>query len=130
MLLAFACGPVLGTVGAIWSCHVPFGVVIGAAMTCSMLIAGVMGTVIPMLSKRLGVDPTTTVGPSRRPSRTWSASRSSSGSPPCCCASRTDSSHRDAPRAPVRQLDHNGGSAIIGGWAATGESAIYRWWPR
>lgn len=63
LLMALVCGAVLGTVGAIWSGHPPFGLVIGVAMTCSMLTAGLMGTVIPMLSKRAGFDPATTAGP-------------------------------------------------------------------
>lgn len=63
LLMALACGIVLGTVGALWSGHGPFGLIIGVAMTCSMLTAGFMGTVIPMLSKRLGFDPATTAGP-------------------------------------------------------------------
>lgn len=63
LLMALACGLVLGGVGAIWSRHLPFGLVVGGAMTCSMLTAGFMGTVIPMLSKRAGFDPATTAGP-------------------------------------------------------------------
>src|SRR5262249_28450924 len=63
LLLALACGLVLGTVGAVWSRHLPFGLVIGGGMTCSMLTAGFMGTVIPMVSKRIGFDPATTAGP-------------------------------------------------------------------
>jgi magnesium transporter len=63
LLMALACGLTLGTVGAIWSNHIPFGLVIGGAMTCSMLTAGFMGTVIPMLSKKLGFDPAATAGP-------------------------------------------------------------------
>lgn len=63
LLMAIVCGGVLGTVGAVWSGHPPFGVVVGVAMTCSMLTAGFMGTVIPMLSKQLGFDPATTAGP-------------------------------------------------------------------
>jgi magnesium transporter len=63
LLLALACGVVLGGVGAIWSRHLPFGLVIGGALTCSMLTAGFMGSIIPMLSKRLGFDPATTAGP-------------------------------------------------------------------
>lgn len=63
LLMAIACGLVLGTVGAVWSSHLPFGLVIGVAMTCSMLTAGGMGSVIPMLSKRLGFDPAATAGP-------------------------------------------------------------------
>jgi magnesium transporter len=62
-LMAMACGLILGAVGAIWAKHLPFGVVIGVAITCSMLTAGFMGTVIPMVSKRFGFDPATTAGP-------------------------------------------------------------------
>jgi magnesium transporter len=62
-IMALTCGLILGAVGAIWSQHVPFGIVIGVALTCSMLTAGFMGTVIPMLSKRAGFDPATTAGP-------------------------------------------------------------------
>lgn len=63
LVMALVCGLVLGTVGAIWSHHLPFGIVVGGAMTCSMLTAGFMGTVIPMLSRRAGFDPATTAGP-------------------------------------------------------------------
>jgi magnesium transporter len=63
LLMAVICGVVLGAVGAIWSGHWPFGVVIGVALLCSMLTAGLMGTVIPMASRRLGFDPATTAGP-------------------------------------------------------------------
>jgi magnesium transporter len=63
LLMAVACGVVLGVVGAVWSRHWPFGVVIGGALICSMLTAGMMGTVIPMLSRKLGFDPATTAGP-------------------------------------------------------------------
>jgi len=63
LLMAVVCGLVLGIIGAIWSKHLPFGLVIGGALTCSMLTAGLMGTVIPILSKRLGFDPATTAGP-------------------------------------------------------------------
>jgi magnesium transporter len=63
LIMALTCGVVLGAVGVVWSQHIPFGVVIGVALTCSMLTAGFMGTVIPMLSKRAGFDPATTAGP-------------------------------------------------------------------
>ncbi len=63
VIMAVVCGLVLGLVGVIWSHHIPFGIVIGGAMTCSMLTAGFMGTVIPMLSKRFGFDPAATAGP-------------------------------------------------------------------
>jgi magnesium transporter len=63
LLLALGCGLVLGIVGVVWSGKLPFGIIIGGAMTASMLTAGFMGTVIPMASKRLGFDPAATAGP-------------------------------------------------------------------
>lgn len=63
LLMALVCGLTLGIIGIIWSKKVPFGIVIGGAMTCSMVTAGLMGTIIPVISKRLGFDPATTAGP-------------------------------------------------------------------
>lgn len=63
LLMALVCGIALGIIGVVWSKKIPFGIVIGGAMTCSMLTASLMGTVIPVLSKRLGFDPATTAGP-------------------------------------------------------------------
>lgn len=63
LILALTCGVILGTVGGLWSGHAPFGIIIGIALVTSMLTAGFMGSVIPMLSKRLGFDPATTAGP-------------------------------------------------------------------
>jgi len=62
-LMALTCGAVLGTIGAVWAKHLPFGIVIGIALSCSMLTAGLMGTIIPSVSKRMGFDPATTAGP-------------------------------------------------------------------
>jgi magnesium transporter len=63
LIMALICGGVLGTIGAAWSGHWPFGLVVGGALTVAMMTAGLMGTVIPMVSKRLGFDPATTAGP-------------------------------------------------------------------
>lgn len=62
-LMAVICGVVLGGIGMFWSKHVYFGLVIGGAMASSMLTAACMGTLIPILSKKLGFDPATTAGP-------------------------------------------------------------------
>lgn len=62
-IMAIICGLVLGAVGAIWAKHIPFGIVITVAIFCSMITAGMMGTVIPIVSKRFGFDPATTAGP-------------------------------------------------------------------
>jgi magnesium transporter len=63
LALAVFAGLALAAIATVWSRHVPFGFVVGAAMTCAIVTAGLMGTVIPMLSKRLGFDPATTAGP-------------------------------------------------------------------
>jgi magnesium transporter len=63
LIMALVCGMTLGIIGVVWSKHPPFGIVVGCAMTCSMLTAGFMGTVIPLCSKRLGFDPAATAGP-------------------------------------------------------------------
>lgn len=63
LFMALMSGLVLGGVGIFWSRHIMFGVVVGIGMTCSMLTASIMGTLIPMISKRLGFDPAATAGP-------------------------------------------------------------------
>ncbi len=62
-LMALVVGTVLGTIGVVWSGKTSFGLVIGAAQLTAMLTAGLMGTLFPLVSKRLGFDPATTAGP-------------------------------------------------------------------
>jgi magnesium transporter len=61
--IALVAGTALAAVAVAWSRQVPFGLVVGSAMTCSIVVAGAMGTIVPMLSKRFGFDPATTAGP-------------------------------------------------------------------
>ncbi|HZT75859.1 MAG TPA: magnesium transporter [Vicinamibacterales bacterium] len=61
--IALVAGSVLAAIAIFWSRRWPFGVVVGASMTCAVVAASVMGTLIPMLSKRLGFDPAATAGP-------------------------------------------------------------------
>jgi magnesium transporter len=63
LTIALVAGALLSVVAIAWSRRVPFGLVVGASMTCAIVTAGLMGTVIPMLSKRAGFDPATTAGP-------------------------------------------------------------------
>ncbi len=63
LTIALVAGVSLSVVAMIWSRRIPFGLVVGASMTCAIVTAGLMGTVIPMLSKRAGFDPATTAGP-------------------------------------------------------------------
>ena len=63
LTIALVAGVSLSVVAMIWSRRIPFGLVVGASMTCAIVTAGLMGTVIPMLSKKAGFDPATTAGP-------------------------------------------------------------------
>lgn len=63
VLMGLVLGLVLAMVGAVWSKHIGFGLVVGISLMASMLTAGFMGTVIPLLSKRFGFDPAVTAGP-------------------------------------------------------------------
>ena len=47
----------MGVIAALWFQSPPLGLVIGAAMTLNLLIAGFCGTVIPLACQRFGVDP-------------------------------------------------------------------------
>ena len=63
LLLGGACGLLLGVIGAIWYGKWTFGVIVCVGMFIAVNIAGVVGTVVPLLSKRLGFDPALTAGP-------------------------------------------------------------------
>ena len=63
VILAGACALVLGIVGGIWDRHWAFGLVVFLGMFASVNIAGVVGTCVPLISKRAGFDPALTAGP-------------------------------------------------------------------
>jgi magnesium transporter len=63
IIMGLVLGIVLAVIGWVWSGTVGFGLVVGVSLQASMLTAGFMGTVIPVLSKRLGFDPAVTAGP-------------------------------------------------------------------
>ncbi|HEX7586831.1 MAG TPA: magnesium transporter, partial [Anaerolineae bacterium] len=63
LFLGTATGLTLGTIGAIWYGKVTFGFVVAVGMFAAVNIAGVVGTVVPLVSKRLGFDPAITSGP-------------------------------------------------------------------
>ncbi len=62
-ILGAACGVVLGVIGAIWAHNWVFGLVILLGMFFAVNIAGIVGTIVPLLSKRAGFDPALTAGP-------------------------------------------------------------------
>jgi len=53
--LVFAC--VMGAIGVFWFGSPMLGYVIAAAMVINMVIAGLAGTIIPVMLERLGIDP-------------------------------------------------------------------------
>jgi magnesium transporter len=61
-ILGAVCAVVVGVVGWLW--HSPaFALVVSVSMFISVNLSGTAGTLIPMLSKRLGFDPALTAGP-------------------------------------------------------------------
>ncbi len=63
LILGAATGLTLGIIGAIWYGKITFGLVVAIGMFMAVNIAGVVGTVVPLTSKRLGYDPAITSGP-------------------------------------------------------------------
>ena len=54
--LGLICGTLIGLVALVWQRTPALGIVIGSAMAVTMGFAGVLGTVVPMIFDRLGVD--------------------------------------------------------------------------
>ncbi len=63
LILGTATGLTLGAIGAIWYGKAAFGLVIFIGMFMAVNIAGIVGTVVPLVSKSLGFDPALTSGP-------------------------------------------------------------------
>ena len=63
VILGGVCAASLGIIGGIWDGHWAFGLVVFLGMFMSVNIAGIVGTVVPLLSKRAGFDPALTAGP-------------------------------------------------------------------
>ncbi|MBI3787130.1 MAG: magnesium transporter, partial [Ignavibacteriales bacterium] len=63
LIIGGACGTVIGIIGGIWHGRSLFGLVVGISMFISINISGFVGTVVPLISKRLGFDPAMTAGP-------------------------------------------------------------------
>jgi magnesium transporter len=63
LILGSATGLVLAIIGALWYGRWTFGLVIFIGMFMAVNIAGVVGTVVPLISKHLGFDPALTSGP-------------------------------------------------------------------
>ena len=63
LILGGACALVLGLIAWVWARQPVFGLVVFLGMFLAVNIAGVVGTAVPLLSKRAGFDPALTAGP-------------------------------------------------------------------
>jgi len=63
LILGGVCAVVLGLVAGLWAHQFAFGLVVFLGMFIAVNIAGVVGTIVPLLSKRAGFDPALTAGP-------------------------------------------------------------------
>jgi magnesium transporter len=63
LLMALACGFTLGAVAEIWHHNPALGFAVGSAMAAAIMVASLMGTLVPIIFKRLGVDPAVASGP-------------------------------------------------------------------
>jgi len=62
-VMGLACGAVIGTVAQLWQGNPMLGVVIGASMFVAITVAATIGTLAPLIFKRLNVDPAIAAGP-------------------------------------------------------------------
>ena len=63
LLMGLICGSVVGIVAALWHLEPILGVIVGLAMSLSILAASIMGTLTPVFFKRINVDPALASGP-------------------------------------------------------------------
>lgn len=63
LIIGIVCGLIIGLIGGIWYGKFIFGFVVGLSMCISINISAFVGTITPLISKRVGFDPAITVGP-------------------------------------------------------------------
>jgi magnesium transporter len=63
LLLGLACGILLTLVGWVWHGQPFLGMVVGVSMLIAFLISTSMATIMPVVLKRMGVDPAVAAGP-------------------------------------------------------------------
>ena len=63
VVMGLACGTLVGVVAHFWRGSVMLGVVVGISMTLAICNASLLGTLVPTILKKLGVDPAISSGP-------------------------------------------------------------------
>jgi len=57
IITGVAIGTVIAILGFIWERNIVFGIIIGVAMILNMIVATVTGFIVPVVLKRLKIDP-------------------------------------------------------------------------
>jgi magnesium transporter len=63
LLMAVACGLIIGIAAQIWHQNPALGLTVGFAMAIVIMAASLMGTLVPMIFQRLNIDPAVSSGP-------------------------------------------------------------------
>lgn len=61
--MGLVCGLLAGVGALLWQGDLSLALVVGMAMTCSLITAATMGVLLPFMLGRLGVDPAIAAGP-------------------------------------------------------------------
>jgi len=63
LIMGVMCGVVVGMVALIWQDHPVLGLIVGSAMVVAITVAATMGALVPLLFKKLNIDPAIATGP-------------------------------------------------------------------
>jgi magnesium transporter len=63
LIIALLCGLAIGLISFAWQGTYILGVIVGTAMSCTILMATFLGTIIPIIINYLGADPAVAAGP-------------------------------------------------------------------
>ncbi|MEO5656942.1 MAG: magnesium transporter [Nitrospiria bacterium] len=63
VLMGTICGTIVGVVAQIWHGPAMLGVVVGVSMFIAITVASIMGTLMPIFLRKLGIDPAISSGP-------------------------------------------------------------------
>ncbi len=63
LLMALACGLTIGVAAELWHRNLALGLTVGCAMAGAIVVASLMGTLVPIGFERLGIDPAVSSGP-------------------------------------------------------------------
>ncbi len=63
LLMGLMCGGIVGVVAFAWQGNALLGVIVGSAMLSAITVAATMGALVPLIFKRMNIDPAIATGP-------------------------------------------------------------------